>query len=100
MLVAGINGGAMSLPLRFPAHDASFGRNRGAAARATTRTITAAPTRRGSPSSLALVTITIAVPVTRLTDCMMIDEPAAARPDNPLSLAITPIAVSDQMLPG
>ena len=43
---------------------------------------------------------TTPVPVTRLTDCMITDEPAAAIADIPRFRAITPIAVSDQTFPG
>src|SRR3979411_2067800 len=100
MLVAVTDGGRISRPISPPIHTASGGRNLGAPSRITTSTRTLAPTRTGCPSSFAPVTITIAVPVTRLTVCIITDEPAAASADNPRPLAITPIAVSDQIFPG
>src|SRR6266480_3375929 len=100
MLVAGTDGGATSRPIRLPTQVASGGRNRGALRRIASRSITAAPTSIGWPSSFALVTMTIAVPVARLTVCMITEEPAAAIAERPRRLAMTPIAVSDQIFPG
>src|SRR5439155_9530504 len=100
MLVGGTVGGAMSRPIRPPIQLASGGRKRGAASRTSTRIKTDAPTSSGCPSSLAPVTITIAVPVARLTVCMTTDEPAAAIADRPRLFAIMPIAVNDQIFPG
>ena len=100
MLVAGTVGGRISLPISPPIQTASGGRNLGALSRITTRTTTLTPTRTGCPRSFAPVTITIAVPVTRLTVCIITEEPAAASAEMPRPLAITPIAVSDQIFPG
>lgn len=100
MLVAGTVGGRISRPIRLPIQTASGGRNFGALNKITTSTRTLTPTRTGCPSSLAPVTITIAVPVARLTVCIITEEPAAASAESPRPLAITPIAVSDQIFPG
>src|SRR4051812_19999501 len=78
MLAGGTDGGATSRPIKSPTQLTSGGRNRGAASRTMARTSTDAPTSTGCPSSFAPVTITIAVPVARLTVCIITDEPAAA----------------------
>src|SRR5712671_784760 len=100
MLVAGTEGGAISRPIKSPILWASGGRKRGALRRITSNSRTAAPTSNGWPRSLAPVTITIAVPVAKLTVCITTDDPAAAIAESPRLLAITPIAVSDQIFPG
>src|SRR3954468_12107270 len=100
MLAAGIDGGTIGRPMTLPAHVASGGRNRGASSSRTARPRTVAPTRIGWPRSFALVAMTIAVPVARLTVCLITDDPAAANAESPRRLAMTPIAVSDQIFPG
>src|SRR5450759_1547367 len=100
MLLAGTEGGAISRPIRLPIQIASGGRNRGALRRRAASSRTAAPTSNGWPRSSAPVTMTMAVPVARLTTCMITDDPAAAIADSPRFLAITPIAVSDHTFPG
>src|SRR5713101_6209631 len=100
MLVAGTVGGAISRPIRLLNQIASGGRNRGALNSTATSSSTLAPTSSGWPRSFAPVIRTMAVPVTRLTACIITDEPAAAIAESPRFLAITPIAVSDHTFPG
>src|SRR5436305_12751644 len=97
MLVAGMVGGTIGRPIMLPTHVASGGRNFGASNNTAASANTVAPTSIGWPSSLAPVAITIAVPVARLTVCMITDDPAAASAESPRRLAMTPIAVSDQI---